>query len=521
MNIDIDNLPNDPDLLKKLLLQQVALVNKQEVIIEKKQRLLDSLLESIQLEKAKRFAASSEKAPGQGDFFDEAESIAEIEKAEIVDDTVSSAESSPKQPRPTRKPLPEHLPREDRIVEIPMVDRQCECGCTRTEMGEDISEQLEIIPATVKVIRTRRKKYICKQCESGVSIAPLPPQMLPKSMVAPGLLAYVITSKYQDALPLHRLSHIFSRYKIDISRQTLSNWVLNTAARLKPVTEHLRQHIAKGDVVHIDETTVQVLKEDGKKPESKSYMWVQKGGPPDQSAVYFHYDRGRASTVPLALLDNFEGAIMTDGYAGYNALAKREGIEALCCMAHLRRKFIEARTAVSKGKKKKTSKADVAINLIAKLYAVEKSAKKLSAEDRYDMRQERSVPIIAKLKQWLTEISPAVLPKSKLGEAISYALKHFDRATKYVEDGRWPIDNNPAENAIRPFVIGRKNWLFSHSVKGAEASAALYSLIETSKLNLLEPFDYLRWLFTELPKGQRSLEELMPWSIDEETINIR
>ena len=505
-----DTLPNDVEALKKMILGQQQQIDGQ-------QRKILTLEETLRLERFNRFGASSEKAPGQGELFNEAEDCIDNVDDEPTDgDSITEQSSTPiDKVKPKRKPLPSNLPRVRKVYELAESELQCPCGCTLTEIGEEISEQLDVIPARFQVIQHARKKYACKSCEDTIKTAEKPQKILPKSNASAGTLAYVITAKYQDGLPLHRLSNIFKRFDVDLSRQTLSDWTLKTAVQCVPVIEALQKQLNAGAVVHCDETTVQVLKEPDKAAQSKSYMWVQKGGPPGKPVVRFSYDRGRSGQVPLRLLKGYQGALMTDGYTGYNAVAEQDGIVHLCCMAHLRRKFVDAqKSADKKGKTQRTSKADVAVNYIAKLYAVEKAHKDSDSVTRQVVRQEKSVLILKEFRKWIDKTQPKVLPKSKLGEALSYAEKYWDKATRYVENGDWPIDNNPAENAIRPFVIGRKNWLFSNTVSGANASATLYSLIETAKLNMHEPYNYLRWLFNELPKMiDGDAEHLMPWNI--------
>lgn len=477
-------------------------------------------MESIRLEKHRRFGASSDKAPGQGELFDEAEAIEEGIEGLATDAAEANITTTKPKGKPGRKPLPKELPRIEEVIDIAEADRTCECGLCKAEIGFETSERLDIIPAKARVLVTKRTKYACKQCEEGVQTAELPSQMLPKSNATAGTLAYVVTSKYQDGLPLHRQGSMFTRVGIDLSKQTLSNWVLKAADQLILMVETLQQHLLSSSVLHMDETTVQVLKEEGKQPAAKSYMWVQRGGPPEKPAVLFQYNRSRSAEVPARLLNGYVGALMTDGYTGYNrVVSENPGITHLACMAHIRRKFVEADKATrpTKGKAKKPGikRAQYMVSQLKKLYAIEAKAKDMSVDERYRIRQQESLPIIESIKAWLDTTAPKVLPKSKLGEALAYALKYWDQATRYVENGAWPIDNNAAENAIRPFVIGRKNWLFSSSVRGAQSSALLYSLIETAKLNLVEPYDYLKWLFTEWPKGEKSPEQLMPWCVSE------
>jgi len=261
----------------------------------------------------------------------------------------------------------------------------------------------------------------------------------------------------------------------------------------------------------MDETPMQVLNEKGKPAESKSYMWVGHAGSPDQRITLFDYDPSRGGAVPRKLLAGYAGALMLDGYEGYAPVCKEQGLTRLGCWVHARRKFVD----VSKASKKKNGQAAYAIKLIAKLYAIEKANKESNADVRYQVRLEKAKPIIGKLRQWLDEIRPKVPPKSLLGKAVQYLDKQWPRLIAYIEDGQYPIDNNPVENAIRPFAIGRKNWLFSASVNGAKASANLYSLIETAKANGLEPYAYLKKVFGELPNatGFDDVDKLLPWNL--------
>jgi transposase len=258
----------------------------------------------------------------------------------------------------------------------------------------------------------------------------------------------------------------------------------------------------------MDETPVQVLNQKGKLAESKSYMWVRHAGPPGQRITLFDYDPSRSGAVPRRLLAGYSGALMLDGYEGYAPVCREQGLTRLGCWVHARRKFVD----VSKASKKKNSQAAYAIKLIAKLYVIEKTNKDANAEGRYQARIENAKPIIDKLRQWLDETKPKVPPKNLLGKALQYLDNQWPRLIAYLEDGQYPIDNNPVENAIRPFAIGRKNWLFSASVNGPKASANLYSLIETAKANDLEPYAYLKRVFTELPNAQSydDVEKLLP-----------
>ncbi len=506
-------LPDDIDALKALLIERNSHIDQLEI----RNTLLQ---EQLNLAIARRYAASSEKIPAdQFCLFDEAEVDNDENDASALlneNDTTTVASHTRKK-KTGRKILPASLNRIDEIHTLDEQDRICEHdGKVLKEIGEVISEQLDIIPAKIQVIRHIRKKYACK-CGKCIKTAPMPVQPIPKSLASPGLLAHITVSKYQDALPLYRQEQILQRIGVDIPRATLANWMIQTGNLIQPIINLLRDRLLSYDILHMDETTVQVLNEPDKKAKSKSYLWVQRGGPPNKAVILFDYDAGRSQRVPLRLLEGFNGTIQTDGYAGYNAVVEQNKLTHLGCWAHARRKFSEAVKAQGKGKNKnkKTGKAQRGLAFIQKLYKIEKTLLGLSAEDRFTQRQQQSVSLLEKLKTWLDESITTVPPQSAVGKALHYLNNEWDKLIRYTNDGRTLMDNNLAENAIRPFVIGRKNWLFSKSVKGVKASANLYSLIETAKANGLEPYAYLRVLFAKLPQATTvdEIEALLPGNI--------
>jgi transposase len=509
MSLAVKPLPDDPAKLKALLIRERSASEQRE---DKLKQQIHSLLEALRLEKHRLYGKSSEKAPDQSELFDEADSS--IDETDVVPDEqvpAVDAKSIPKNKRPVRKPLPPELPRVRHVIELSEEERQCSCGCTLVEIGEDISEQVDIVPAQVQVIQHVRKKYACKGCDDTIKSAPKADVLLPKSIASGNTMAYVITSKYVDGLPLYRLSGILDRYGIEFSRQTLSESVLKVAQKVEPLMGHIKCHFLNSAIVFMDETRVQVLNEPDKTPQSNSYMWVQRGGPPGKDVVQFHYDPGRSTATAEGLLNGFTGTLMTDGYKPYREVAKGQGLNHLCCWAHSRRKFIDAQKAQPKGK---TGKADMAISFIGKLYGAEKQTKDSGAAARHRTRQKISVPVLKQFHTWLLKSQQQVPPKTALGKAVNYTLEYWPELSRYIENGEWPIDNNPAENAIRPFVIGRKAWLFSNSQRGATASANLYSLVETAKANGKEPYSYLSWLFEKLPGADMAnVENLMPWNM--------
>ena len=351
---------------------------------------------------------------------------------------------------------------------------------------------------------------------SSIVAAQRPPHPLGKCIASVQLLAYILISKYADALPLYRLEKILKRYGGDITRTTLANWIIRLDDVFKPLINLMREHQLSGDYLQADETRLQVLKEDGRPATSDKWMWLIRGGPPDQPAVLFEYDVSRSEEVPLRLLDGFEGVLQVDGYAGYNRVCRENPITRIGCWDHARRKFVEAsKAAPAKKEASKVSKADVAIGKIRKLYLIEDRIKDLEPEQKKAQRQTLSRPVLDDLKDWLETNSPRVPKDSLTWIAINYTLNQWDLLIGYCEDGRLNISNALAENAIRPFAVGRRNWLFSDTPRGARASATCYSLIETAKANGLEPSAYLHHVLQHIAAADtlEKIEALLPWNM--------
>ncbi|MEJ2467439.1 MAG: IS66 family transposase [Candidatus Thiodiazotropha sp.] len=425
--------------------------------------------------------------------------------------------------KPGRKALPKDLPRVEVVHDLADEEKVCSCGHELSRIGEEVLEQLDILPAVIRVLRHVRPKYACRQCEGvedegpTVRIAPVVPQVIPKSMASPGLLAHVLTAKFVDHLPFYRQEKMFRRLGVDIGRSTMGNWAMKTAEACQPLLNLLKDEVLDGRLINIDETTVQVLDEPGRRPTTKSYMWIFRRGDPERPVLVYQY------APTKAFLDDFQGFVQTDGYGGYDFVDHLPGVRHVGCMAHARRKFQEVITA--QGKNRKRGSADQALAYIGKLYRLESDARaaRLDPDQILSMRQNQVKPLLQEFHGWLLKRSFQTPPKGALGKAISYTLKQWPRLTGYLEDGIVTPDNNAAENAIRPFVVGRKNWLFSGTPQGAEASALLYSLIETAKTNGHEPYSYLRHVFQQLPlvttvDGYRAL---LPWNLDPTTLARR
>lgn len=501
MVIRKNTLPDDPEALKKIILQ---LQNK-----------VNFLEEQFLLARSKQFSASTEASSGQGELFNEPES--EMDAVQAPEAAPETEEIHYSRQKPKRKPLPKDLPREEIIHDLQEEEKICGC-CDGPlhKMGEERSEQLEYIPAQLKVLEHVRPKYSCRDCEKNgtqtrIVIAPVPASPIPKSIATPSLLSQIITHKYQFALPLYRQEVLFKQYGIDLSRKTMSSWMLRCAELLNPIVERLKQHLKEQPVIHADETTLKVIKDE----KTKSYMWLYCTGtdsPESQSdiknIVLYDYQPSRSSLCVVNYLDGYEGYLQADGYAAY----EKTNTTLVGCMAHARRKFIEA----EKGQKvKKAGKAQWAINHIKKIYRVESQIAGKSAEERFRVRLEKSKPLMDEFKEWLNKSVTQVAPKTLIGQAVQYSLNQWEKLYTYLYNGQLSIDNNRAERAIKPFVIGRKNWMFSNTANGANASATLYSLIETAKANALDPNEYLKILLSELPRRNAAdeIDDLMPWEI--------
>ena len=485
------------------------------------QSYIEQLEQALIASRQQRFGPSSEKHPGQQLLiFNEAEESAAALEAESLDadedvDPAVIPVAGHTRKKKGRKPLPEALPRIDVIHDLPESEKICSVhGVTLEAVGEKTSEQLDIIPATVQVLRHIRKQYTCPCCENGMVTAAKLKDPIPKSQASPGTLAAIGVYKYADGLPLYRQVSMLNRIGIDLERGTMAQWMIKSGELIQPLINLLRDSLLDEAVIHVDETPVQVLRESGKSAQSQSYMWVQASGVYSaKPVILFDYDPSRSGQVPKRLLQDYRGVIMVDGYEGYDGVCRHGEIKRLGCFAHARRKFVEAGKVA--GKKGKSAKSDYALKLIGKLYRIEREAKNLSSAARYQMRQDQAWPIIDKLYEWLIKTRPTVPPKLALGKALTSLHNQWPRLIRYLDDGIYPMDNNRAENATRPFVIGRKAWLFSTSVEGAKASANLYSLIETVKANNQNPYTYLKRIFTDLPNAEtvEDIEALLPWNI--------
>jgi transposase len=470
-----------------------------ETVIQKEQEIkqLEFKAEQLELQLRKalqqHYGRKADKVPSnQLSIFDEAEVTVPVEVLEQENEEITIPEH--KRNKPGRKALPKNLPRTVIEHDLNPEDKICKCGTPLCHICDVDSEQLEYIPAKVSVIVNRRKKYACKECTDTIKLAPLPKTPIPKSIATPSLLASMLVAKFCDHLPLYRQEQIWNRHGIDIPRQTLSNWVLKCADLLSKIVDAMKIIIVNSNYARADETTVQVLKEENREPSTKSYMWIFMTGLRTNNHIVFEYHPTRGSDAASNFFASFQGYLQTDGYSGYNALRKTEGIIEVGCMAHSRRKFTDVTKIVSK-----TGKAHEALKYIQALYKIEDKVKDYTFDERYKYRLEYAKPILDKFKIWLDASVNHVPPKNPLGQEINYAVNHWSALTRYLDHGMIDIDNNWAENQIRPFALGRKNWLFNNNAKGAKAASIIYSLVTTAKANDLDPFQYLMDVLAKAP----------------------
>lgn len=499
-----EELMRENELLK-------ALCKKQTEKIDSLQTQLNWYLEQIKLSKTKQFGNYTETTNEQICIFNEAEVDSTAANIEPTIETVVVQRKK----KQKRDKILSKLPVEVIIHDLSEEDKDCPiCGEDMHVMSEEIRRELKIIPAQVKIIEHHSYVYSCRNCEkigteTPVITAPSPKGLIPKSLVSPSMMAYVMNQKFVNAQPLYRQEAEFKRMDLLLSRQTLSNWMIKGASLLKPLADKMKALMLEKDVLHADETVLEVLREPDRPAQTTSYMWLYRTSGCDNPIVMYDYQEGRSGKFAEEYLSNFKGYLHVDGWGGYHRLLEKD-IELCCCWAHVRRKFNEALSIV----KDKTAEnaAVVGMNYCNKLFEIEKNISSKDYKEIYNERQKQSKPVIEAFFSWAKRESEKVLPKSLIGTAILYAIKIEQFLTTFLKDGRIELSNNRAERAIKPFVIGRKNWLFSNTPRGAKSSSIIYSIVETAKENNLKPFNYLEYAFETIQSGNYDLESLLPWS---------
>lgn len=503
-------------------MSRTAELEQEITALHKAVRDRDQVIAQLQLELAmalhRMFSRSSEKFQPQGPLlFDELEEQTPPPEPE-------SQETARKSLKKGRRALPANLPRKHFYHDLPEAQRMCRCGRCMTKFGEDLAEKLSTIPAQVWVESHHHAKYSCPDAncpykgdgvDPGVIKAPGPLPLIPKSIVTAALLAHIWTAKFCDHLPFYRQEAGFSRIGADISRQDMSRWTIRVSDELEPLVELLVRAIREGPVINMDETPVTVLKLDKSAAAGQGYMWLARGGSQEHPAVLYRFGPGRGSEHARAIVLDWEGLLQADAYQAYDTLAQGTGILLVGCWAHARRKFFEAHKASPS-----PLSADV-LGRIKKLYELEDKCRKQARDQgqtdgRFvETRQAVILPYLKDFRAWLDERAAQTLPSGATGKALAYTVGQWDKLVRFLDHAWLTPDNNKAENAIRPFVVGRKNWLFHGNDAGAAASCRVYSLIETAKLNGLEPWAYLNTVLDRLPQARLSgdWESLLPWNI--------
>ena len=491
------------------------------------------LREQLKLSKQKEFGASSEVSkaqvagqqtlPMEDLVFNEAEALVAPEAPEPTLETVVRPRRV--KAKGLREAQLQHLPVEEIRYEVPESDRVCAC-CAHPlhPMGEEVRQEVKIVPAKASVVKHIQVVYACRHCaqhgtKTPIVTAPMPAPAFPGSLASPSAVAFVLSHKYELGLPLYRLEKHLDGLGIHLSRQNLANWVMRGANQLKPLFLKMREDLLARDALHADETPIQVLREPGRAATTDSFMWVYCSGMDGPPLVLFDYRETRSTEHPLKFLKGFGGYLHVDGYKVYEKLP---GITLVGCWAHARRKFHEAvKTLTPASRAAGTSAAQQGLNFCNRLFKIESELREKTPEERFALRLERSQPVLDEMHAWLNTVQAQSLPKSALGHAVKYCLSQWPKLLRFLLDGRLELDNNRIERAIRPFAIGRKNWLFAKTPRGATSSAIVYSMVESAKANGLRPAAYLEYLFQNLPtidakdihaKDTEALNALMPWN---------
>jgi transposase len=528
----LDESQSVSDRLRRLEADKQALSAHNAQLVERN----TLLLEEVQWLKSQLFGRSSEKStadvsPDQRMLFNEAEVLAAIAAADEKAGT-QSVDAHERHAKPGRKAIPEKFPRKQVIHDIPESEKICPLdGTPLVQIGEEVSEQYEYTPPKLMVLQHVRPKYASGCDHSGVKIAPVALQLLPKSMASPSLLAHITTAKFVDGLPLTRQSKQFERLGLDIGAGTMGVW-MNTIGgeKVVPIINLMNEAMLEEPYIHCDETPLQVLKSH-KAPSSEHYMWVRAAGPPGRRMILFDYVANRNTEALMTLLTGpdgqYSGKLISDGLKIYDGLAEAWQLQHFGCLSHCRRYYVTAEK-VGQSPTGRTLARVVIRDFIGALYGVERHIKALrerreqagqvfGLDEVLKIRQEKSVPIAAAFKQWLDEVGPGVTPTSALGKAIAYTIKQWPKLIRYLDHPEMPPDNNRVENAIRPFAVGRAAWMFCDTQGGARASANLYSLVLSAQANGMEPLEYLSHLYTQLPAATtvEQFEALLPWNVKE------
>jgi transposase len=493
---DLESLPDDPSELKGLVtLLASELKNRDLKIADLKHQLAGH--------NRHRFGSNSEA-------LDQLQLSLENEEIAAAAETTDTPEPEVGEPKnkPRRKPLPEHLERKEQL--LTPGDNCSKCGGSLKTLGEDVTEELEYVPGRFIVNRIIRPRMACSCCEA-ILQAPLPSRPIERGRPGPGLLAHVLVSKYADHLPLYRQSQIYGREGIDLDRSTMADWVGKSTALLEPLADAIGKHVRQGQALFADDTPVKLLAPGNKRTKTaRVWAYVRDERPWDGQAppgAWYQFTIDRKGEHPVRHLADYKGWVHADGYAGFNGLFGKDKASEVACMAHIRRKFVDVQQ--SQG----SAIAEEAIKRIAKLYGIEKEARGRSPAERVANRQKEAKPIFDDLETWLHAQLPKISGKSPLAKAIRYALSRMPKTRPYLDNGFLELDNNTCERAVKPVAIGRKNWMFAGSERGGKSMATAFTLIETAKINGVDPQAWLTDVLSSIADHKiNRIDELLPWN---------
>lgn len=540
-------LPDDPTALKRLLQQQQRTIEQQRKDLDRKQQLVDRsqkqldasqqrverfrekvirkqdhierLEERLRRLLAHRFGKRSERNPDQFQLFNEAELL-----AEHADEAIGNEISIPAHKRKRKKTshaLPADLPRVEIVYELEASERHCACGKALVRIGEEVLEQLAVIPQQYYVIRHVRPTFACS-CKGSIRTASMPAQPLPACQVSPSLLAHVMVSKYLDGLPLYRQEKIAAREGLDLPRAKLARWLIDGSRVFQPLVNLLTDTFFAYDIAMSDDTGIRVLKEDDRAAISQSALWIRRGGPPDKPVVLVDYATSKSGETAYGLLAEFRGTLVCDGASNFNEVVARNDLSVALCNDHARRRFHKVCTGLGK-EKAAGSIAQQGLHWYRRLYAIERDIKDLSAEEKHERRQAQAVPHWEAFIAWARQVQSEGVAHAGTREALSYLINHAEALQRYCDDGRLPISNIQSEHVAKTIAIARKNFLFADTAAGAESSGRIFSLIETARANGHHPQRYLSVLLTELPNvtDVDQVEALLPWNLTPEMVADR
>jgi transposase len=532
-------LPDDPAALKRLLQQQQHTIDQQRKDLDRKQQLVDRSQQKLNISEqrverfrekvirkqgqiehleerlrrllAHRFGRRSEKNADQFQLFNEAELLVEHADEPVGDEINVPAHTRKR--KKTSHALPADLPRVELVYELEASERHCACGKALVRIGEEVLEQLAVVPQQYYVIRHVRPTFACS-CKAGIRTASMPAQPLPACQVSPQLLAHVMVSKYLDGLPLYRQEKIAAREGLDLPRARLARWLIDGSRVFQPLVNLLTDTFFDYDIAMSDDTGIRVLKEDGRAAISQSALWIRRGGPPDKPVVLVDYATSKSGETAYALLSGFRGTLVCDGASNFNKAVTRNGLSVALCNDHARRRFHKVCAGLGK-EKAAGSIARQGLHWYQRLYAIERDIKDLCAEEKYERRQAQAVPHWERFIAWARQVQSEGVAHAGTRDALSYLIKHAEQLQRYCNDGRLPISNIQSEHVAKTIAIARKNFLFADTAAGARSSGHIFSLIETARANGHHPQRYLSVLLAELPNvtdvGQ--VEALLPWNL--------